>query len=199
VTNSKQLSTMGPFKLFAVVFATTATASTFYDVPHAPANSTSVSEQVSITASISTTFDIVKGPTPVHTPAIVTSFPNASDSGVMSVVSSTPVIVGTSTVVGQCLIPEGCVVVPINETASTTVYPSGPSIPAVLPSTLTANQSTVIVTETFNSTGTYQSATGSATKSAGATTSTIPVSSGGKFKMSAVLVLAALVFGVLGA
>jgi hypothetical protein len=191
---------MGPFKLLALVFATTATASTFYSVIPVPANSTSAGVQASVTVSISSTLDVKSAPIPVHTPAVITSFPNTSDSGVMSAVSSTSLILSTTEIVGQCLILAGCVV-SVNGTAAVTVFPTGASIsiPTDLAPTTTANQSIVIVTETYNPPATLSSATDSATKSVGTTTSIVPVSSGGKVNVGAALGAVALVFGVLGA
>jgi hypothetical protein len=187
---------MGPFKLLSLAFMTTVTASTFYNTPTAPAVSTSVtwSEQV---INVSTT--IVKGPgsEPSH-PAVVTAFPAAPNSSIMSVVPSVAPTVST-TEIHECMIYEGCVV-PVNETASTTIYPGGAPIPfppANLPPA--GNQSTVVVTQTFNSTGIHHSATGSATVTASPTKPGMPVSSGGKVKVGAAIGLIALLFGVLGA
>jgi hypothetical protein len=177
---------MGPFKLLTLAFATSATASTFYGSSCAPTG-----EQVNVTV----TATVIKGPASEQTPPnVVTFFPNASDTGLMSAISSvTPT---SAPAVAECLVPEGCVF-PINGTASTTLYP-GSSIPASL-ALPTGNHSTVIVTETYNSTGIYHSATGSATVSASPTKSIMPVSGAGKAKAGVALGLAALVFGVIGA
>jgi hypothetical protein len=164
---------MGPFKLLTLVFASMATASTFFSTPLAP-----TSEQVTVSTTVT------MGTASEHTPyTVVTSFPNVSDTGMMTAISTAD---PTSPV--ECKGTSACVVT-INGTSST-IYPAKPT------------DATTVVTSTFNSTDTYySSATGTAALSGSARPSngTMPVSGAGQAKVGVALGLAALMVGVIGA
>jgi hypothetical protein len=194
--NSKQVPTMGPFKLLALSIAGTATASTFYGAPLAISNT---SDHISVTTIFSTT--AVQASVSEHSqPPIITDtscLGVSSSASTMSLVLSTmaPVVsepaVSFSGPIDSTYINLSSFEAPAgNKTVTSNDVMVSTTSAAALPSVF----STTVVTETTNSTHYH---TGTPTTSA--TTSPGPQSSGGKVKVGVAIGLAALLVGVLGA
>lgn len=182
-----------------LAFATVASASTFYSAPPPPAYSapppavsSSVSEQVTVVTLTSFTSVIAKGPEPTQPAVVVTSVPGVTDTGIMSVVSSTSVGISSFSSDYVNLSSE------LSRAGNNLTAPASTltEIPVVVvPSNMST--STVVVTIPASNTTAHHTATGSV--SVTPTPTTVPVNAGRKVQVSVALGMFALIMGVLGA
>jgi hypothetical protein len=176
-----------------LAFATVASASTFSSAPPPPAYSappavsSSASEPVGLVTITSYTSVIVKGPEPTQ-PAVVTSFPAVTDTGIMSAVSSTSSgdYINLSSELSRA---GNNLTTPTSTISEVPVYMSSV---VVAPSNMPT--STVVVTVPASNTTAHP--TGSVT--ATPTPPTVPVSTGGKVQVGVAVGMVALIVGVLG-
>ncbi|KAF2027048.1 hypothetical protein EK21DRAFT_115169 [Setomelanomma holmii] len=208
---------MGPFKLLGL-FAATVVASTHYSEAPPPSYAPSSSALSSpVTPKIDTT-TVIKAPATTELVSIVTTFPSASDTGVMSVESSSASILPPSPSASGSILPH-----PIESSVSgspsvsaslTTILTRTLTNTTIVPAPVSTTElpgnatSVVVVTSTApssgNATGTltvtkssgHASATSSASVSA--TTSAGPQNEGGRLKVGVSGVLAAGLVGLIG-
>jgi hypothetical protein len=175
---------MGLLKLLMLALATTATASNFFS--NAPAAALSTKNTTTYTTELTKALTSES----IQPSFIVTSFPGASDSGIMSIVAMSPMAVPFNST-AMVPLPLSTTLVPINTTIPTTDAVAATSYAA----SPTSNLSTVIVTATATPSGPSVSASASGS----AKPSTVPGNGGGKVKVGVTITLAALMTAVLGA
>jgi hypothetical protein len=177
---------MGIFKFLTLAFVSTVTASTLFST-----SILTIDQSTTFTTIYSTTIVKASASEPTQPAIVVTSFSAASDSGMMTVISSPTMIAPANNTIVIPLPITTTQVIPVNTTVAFTDVAVTPSFE----SSVISNLSTIVVTMTVS----HATAASSASSSAGPKPSTVAVSSGGKVTVGIAVGLVALMVGVLGA